>query len=577
VSVKPDRLPTTDHRPPSADHRPLTTLKGVGPKTLELLSHLNLFSLQDLLFHLPLRYEDRSQIHAIAAVKPGDHVLVEGDIHDVQVMGARQYVRCVLSDASGASIDLVFYYFSQGHYKRLSNIRGRVRCFGEIRRGFTGFLEMVHPEYAPINRIEAGSVLTLSPCLLPVYPATKGLKQMTLRKIMQQALQWLQRENSLQELLPAHLLKQFDGLSLQAALAIVHFPPHEIDPKILLQSKHPAQQRLIFEELLAHQLSFQKIRSETQKNNAIALSVVNQLTSQFVERLPFQLTRAQQRVMTEIQQDLNQKKPMLRLVQGDVGSGKTVVAAMVALQAIEAGYQVALMAPTEILSEQHFQNFMKWFGAFNISVGLLLGKQTAAEQRDMKLRLASGEIQLVVGTHALFQDDVVFKQLALLIIDEQHRFGVDQRLSLMKKGFNTGFFPHQLIMTATPIPRTLAMTAYADLDVSVIDELPPGRKPIATVLVASSRRDEVIERVRVNCEAKKQAYWVCTLIEESESLQCQAAETTAAQLREQLPTLRIGLIHGRLKSSEKNAVMDQFVKNEIDLLVATTVTCGAGQ
>ncbi len=550
---------------------PISTLKGVGPKCAELLSHLHILSVEDLLFHLPLRYEDRSKIYSIANVKPGDHVLLEGDLHDVQIVGARQYVRCTLSDDSGARIDLTFFYFTHGHQKRLSAVRGRVRCFGEIRRGFSGHLEMVHPEYAAVNQITEGSVLTLSPCLSPIYPATKGLQQITLRKLMKQALQLLQRENTLPELLPDALLKQFNFLSLTKALEFVHFPPIDADPEILLQSKHPAQQRLIFEELLAHQLSLQQLRRETQKNQAVALPIQNYLASQFIAQLPFQLTRAQQRVIGEIQQDLNLSKPMLRLVQGDVGSGKTVVSAIAALQAIEANYQVALMAPTEILSEQHFQNFSRWLSPLGISVELLLGRQTASEQRDIKSRLASGEINLVIGTHALFQDDVEFKNLALLMIDEQHRFGVHQRLSLMKKGLKKGLFPHQLIMTATPIPRTLAMTAYADLDFSVIDELPPGRKPISTTLISSARRDEVIDRVRVNCESKKQAYWVCTLIDESDVLQCQAAETTAAQLREQLPALKIGLIHGRLKSSDKNAVMEKFVAGEIDLLVATTV------
>lgn len=549
---------------------PISTLKGVGPRCAELLSHLHILSVEDLLFHLPLRYEDRSKIHAIAGVKPGDHVLVEGDIHDVQLVGARQYVRCILSDDSG-SIDLTFFYFTHGHQKRLSNMRGRVRCFGEIRRGFSGHLEMVHPEYAAVNHITQDGVLTLSPCLSPVYPATKGLQQITLRKLMKQALQLLGQENTLPELLPDTLLQQFNFLSLANALEIVHFPPIDADPEILLQSKHPAQQRLIFEELLAHQLSLQQLRRETQKNRAVALPIQNQLASEFISQLPFQLTCAQQRVVSEIQQDLNQSKPMLRLVQGDVGSGKTVVSVIAALQVIEAGYQVALMVPTEILSEQHFQNFLSRLSPLGISVELLLGRQTTSEQRDIKLRLASGEINLIIGTHALFQQDVEFKNLALLIIDEQHRFGVHQRLSLMKKGLKTGFFPHQLMMTATPIPRTLAMIAYADLDFSVIDELPPGRKPISTILISSTRRDDVIDRVRVNCESKKQAYWVCTLIDESEVLQCQAAETTVAQLREQLPTLQIGLIHGRLKSIEKNAVMEKFVAGEIDLLVATTV------
>lgn len=550
---------------------PITTLQGVGLKSAELLARLNIFSVQDLFFHLPIRYEDRSKIHALSSVKPGDHVLVEGEVSDVQMMGQRQYVRCVLCDDAGASLDLVFYNGAPWHYKRVSAIRGRIRCFGEVRRGFSGFLEIVHPQYTAAHHITSNSALAVSSRLLPIYPATKGLKQIALRKLIKQALQLLHHEKILPELLPPSLLKKFHFLSIGEALEIVHFPPSDIDPEILLQSQHPAQQRLIFEELLAHQVSLQQLRLETKKNHAIALSAQNHLCDQFISQLPFQLTRAQQRVIAEIQMNLQQSQPMLRLVQGDVGSGKTVVAAVAALQAIDAHYQAAFMVPTEILSEQHFQNFTRWFAPLGISVALLIGRQSSTEQREIKSRVASGEIQLLIGTHALFQHDVEFNNLALLMIDEQHRFGVQQRLALMKKGFKTGFFPHQLIMTATPIPRTLAMTAYADLDVSVIDELPPGRKPITTTLIAATRRQAVLERVRVNCEEKKQAYWICTLIEDSDALQCQAAETTAAQLQAQLPSLNIALIHGRLKTAEKNAVMEKFAKGEIDLLVATTV------
>ncbi|PIZ03582.1 MAG: ATP-dependent DNA helicase RecG [Gammaproteobacteria bacterium CG_4_10_14_0_8_um_filter_38_16] len=551
----------------------VTSLKGVGSKTAKLFAQVGMLTVQDLLFHLPLRYEDRTQIHAISAIKPGDRVLIEGVVQSVQVTGARGYLRCVIADATGRQVDLVFFYFTKPHEKKLSMLKGKaaIRCFGEVRHGFSGHLEMVHPEYATVDQIGAGSVLTLSPCLLPVYPTTKGLHQATWRKVMKQALDLLEKNNLLPELLPSALLSAFNFMELKQALFIIHFPPIDVDPTVLLAGKHPAQQRLIFEELIAHQLTLQQMRYVARQNKAVALPNQMHLSEPFIQQLPFQLTGAQQRVLSEISRDLMRDIPMMRLLQGDVGSGKTVVSCIAALQALEAGYQVALMAPTEILSEQHLQNCLKWLTPLGISVGLLMGRQTALEQKTIKAKLVSGEIQLIIGTHALFQADVEFKNLVLLIIDEQHRFGVHQRLALMQKALKKGYFPHQLMMTATPIPRTLAMTAYADLDCSVIDELPPGRQPISTAIIASAKRDEIVDRVRVNCESKKQAYWICTLIDESDVLQCQAAETTAKQLQVQLPSLKVGLIHGRLKSTEKNAMMLAFSQGKIDLLVATTV------
>lgn len=546
----------------------ITTLKGAGPKCAELLANLSIVTVQDLLCHLPLRYENRSRIYKLHEVTPGDRVLIEGDIESVQITGARRYLKCVLCDGS-RKINLIFYYFVQGHQKKLSKLYGKIRCFGEVRFGFSGHLEMVHPEYASIHHIAVESVLSLSPCLLPVYPATKGLQQAVLRKLMRQALQLLTQENIFPELLPDVILKKFHFFELHDALQFIHFPPINANVDDLLQGKHPAQQRLIIEELIANQLSAQQLRRDTKSHIAISIPSSPKDEKKLLAQLPFTLTDAQQRVLSEIKNDLLKTTPMLRLVQGDVGSGKTIVACFAALNAITAGYQVALMAPTEILSEQHFQNFSTWLATLNtVSIGLLLGKQTASEQKAIKLKLLSGDINLIIGTHALFQHDVEFKNLAFFIIDEQHRFGVHQRLELMKKGLKTGFFPHQLIMTATPIPRTLAMTAYADLDFSVIDALPPGRKPISTVLISSDRRDEVIERVKAH---RTQAYWICTLIQESEALQCQAAETTAHYLKEALPHVRIALIHGQLKSEEKNAVMKNFQLGETDLLVATTV------
>jgi len=553
----------------------ITQLKGIGSKLAERFAHLNILTIHDLLFHLPLRYEDRSRIHTISELKSGDRILIEGTVDSVQFVGARRYLKCVLRDATGATIDFIFYHFAQTHHKRLANARGLLRCFGEVRYGFSGHLEIVHPEYAYVNQITADGLLSLSLSLSPVYSTTKGISQITWRKVMRQALQLLQTENSLPELLPAVFLTQFNSLGLNQALQMIHFPPIDVNPLELLEGKHPAQQRLIFEELIAHQLSLQKLRLCARSNTAIGLPRANYFSAQLLQQLPFQLTNAQQRVLAEIEKDLLQPTPMLRLVQGDVGSGKTIVACFAALNAIEAGYQVALMAPTEILCEQHFKNFRLWLSPLNISVELLLGRQTLATQKNIKTRLVSSEINLIIGTHALFQSDVEFKKCALLIIDEQHRFGVHQRLALMEKGIKIGAFsnqlPHQLMMTATPIPRTLAMTAYADLDLSTIDELPPGRKPISTVLISSGKRDDIISRVRANCLSKKQAYWICTLIDESEVLQCQAAETTAHYLQDALRDLRVGLIHGRLKSDEKNAVMQAFQSGKIDLLVATTV------
>lgn len=548
----------------------ITTLKGAGAKIAERLNQLSIVTVQDLLFHLPSRYEDRSRIYSLSEVRQGDRVLVEGYIQSTHIIGARQYVKCIVRDGLH-SIDLVFYHFTKGHYKKLSTLRGRIRFFGEVRMGFSGRLEITHPEYAPVRQIASDSILSLSPCLLPVYPTTKGLTQPVLRKLVQQALQLLLQETILPELLPKHILERFNLFPLQHALQLIHFPPLDINSAELLQYKHPAQQRLIIEELIAHQVGLQQCRHTIRKNVGIALPKAPALEKKILDQLPFRLTQAQQRVIGEIQQDLMQNCPMLRLVQGDVGSGKTIVACIGALQALAAHYQVAFMAPTEILCEQHFQTFLRWLAPLNITIALLIGKQVPTEQKAIKQRLHSGEIQLVVGTHALFQQDVHFKNLALLIIDEQHRFGVQQRLALQEKGIAAGFFPHQLIMTATPIPRTLAMTAYADLDISVIDELPQGRQLISTALISSAKRDEVIERVRVNCLQRKQVYWVCTLIEESDDLQCQAAETTAQELQKRLPELRVGLVHGRLKSDEKNAVMDSFKLGHIDLLVATTV------
>ena len=546
----------------------VSQLTGVGPSSVARLSQLNIHTVQDLLFHLPFRYEDRTRVHGIASVREGDRVLVEGVVQSLEYFGRKKYLRCTIRDASHRSLDLVFYHFTASHEKRLSQLQKPLRCFGEVRVGMTGQFEISHPEYAPVSRVEDGSILALSTCLLPVYSTTKGLTQITLRKLTHQALTLLKQKNILADLLPETFRKKLSLFELHEALAWMHFPPVGVCLTDLLAAKHPAHQRLIMEELIAHQASKQVLRDQAKKQKSIPLAEVP-AKKDFLSKLPFALTGAQSRVIAEITKDLMTSSPMLRLVQGDVGSGKTVVACAAALQAIANGFQVAFMAPTEILAEQHANTISKWLP--NLSIALLTGKQTATTHRSIKSQLKSGDIQWIIGTHALFQQDVSFKNLALLIVDEQHRFGVAQRLALMEKGLQENIFPHQLMMTATPIPRTLAMTHYAELDLSVIDELPPGRQSIVTALVDANRRDSMMARVRAHCQQGKQGYWICTLVEESEVLQCQAAESTALKLQEQLPDLRVGLIHGRQKPVEKQKIMTDFANQKIDLLVATTV------
>lgn len=546
---------------------PVTALRGVGPRIAQKLERLSLRTLQDVLFHLPARYEDRTRVMPLGSLRPGSQVVVQGSVELTEVgYGRRRNLLCRLGDGTGA-LTLRFFHFSAAQQAALA--RGTtLRCYGEVRAGRSG-LEMIHPEY---QRVDGPEALAAEPHLTPVYPTTQGVHQLKLRDLTDQALQWLGRNpEGLRDWLPPALLAQFRLSSLQQAVQFVHRPPPECEVADLERGVHPAQQRLVFEELLAHHLSLRQLRARLQHHRAPRLTPEGVLQSRFLDSLPFALTSAQRRVCDEIEQDLGRDFPMLRLVQGDVGSGKTVVAAVAALRAVEAGYQAALMAPTELLAEQHLRSFRAWLQPLGIDVAWLSGKLSAAARRETLARIESGAAQLVVGTHALFQDEVAFHRLALVIVDEQHRFGVHQRLALREKGSRNGRSPHQLIMTATPIPRTLAMTAYADLDNSVIDELPPGRIPVKTVVVPDSRRADVVERVAQACGQGRQAYWVCTLIEESESLQAQAAADTAAQLAEALPDLRLGLVHGRLKPAEKEAVMKRFKAGEVDLLVATTV------
>ena len=546
-------------------HTPVTTLKGVGPGMAKKLEKINLHTLQDLLFHLPLRYEDRTRITTIRDLLPGTHTNIVGEITDNQIVNGKKRMLVVsLNDGTGI-INLRFFHFSASQKNSLS-IGSTIRCYGEINRGPRGF-EIVHPEYKPLDQDQP--LTPVEETLTPVYRTTDGLRQVSLRMLTDQALIRLTR-GQVEELLPQEYV--LESYSLAQALALIHRPPPETSVIQLEEGKHPAQLRLIKEELVAHNLSMLKLRQTIIEHQAVSLSIKEELNQDFLASLPFSPTNAQTRVVKEIRQDVLQNMPMMRLVQGDVGSGKTLVAGLAALTAIGQGYQVALMAPTEILAEQHAINFKKWFEPLNIKVGWLVGKTKVKERREALTHIASGEMQLVIGTHALFQEKVIFDKLTLIIIDEQHKFGVHQRLSLREKGAFDGNYPHQLIMTATPIPRTLAMTAYADLDTSVIDELPPGRTPITTVALPDTRRDDVIERIRQSAlNENRQIYWVCTLIEESEVLQCQAAEDTALYLQAQLGELKIGLVHGRMKPVEKQEIMARFKAGELHLLVATTV------
>ncbi len=541
---------------------PVTALRGAGPRVAARLEAIGVRSVQDLLFHLPLRYQDRTRTTPIGALRHGDEALVVAEIQLTQLRyGRRRSLVSMISDGTGRLI-LRLFHFSEAQRRGLE--RGRkLACYGEARRGPQG-IEMVHPEYRLLSEDQAPAVETH---LTPVYPTTEGLSQGMLRRLMPQALDLLSADGNLDELIPAEILQRLDFPPLREAVLHAHRPPRGSGEPANL----PARKRLAFEELLAHHLSLKQLRQKLDQKQAPILSPPGALVERFVNSLPFELTQAQRRVADEIHADLQKPHPMHRLAQGDVGSGKTVVAALAALQSAESGYQTALMAPTELLAEQHLKTFIAWFEPLGVEVAWLSGKQTGVTRRKVQESVVSGVAKMAVGTHALFQEQVSFQRLGLVIVDEQHRFGVHQRLMLRDKGARNGMHAHQLIMTATPIPRTLAMTAYADLDTSVIDALPPGRKPVDTAVVPESRRSEVVARVLDACRKGQQAYWVCTLIEDSESLQAKAAAETERNLREALPALRVALVHGRMKSAEKEAVMSEFKQGNIDLLVATTV------
>ena len=545
----------------------------------ERLQRLRIRTVQDVLFHLPSRYEDRTRVTPMGSARPGEQIVVQGEVDLAEVrFGRRRSLLVRISDGTGA-LTLRFFHFNAAQQSGFERGKG-IRCYGEVRKG-AATPEMIHPEY---RLIETGEPVVLEEHLTPVYPATEGVHQLTLRALTEQALTYLDHQDDgqtavqssgqssgLVDWLPAELVRSVKMTSLPAALHYVHRPPPGVPLDVVSAGNHPARQRLAFEELLAHHLSLRRLRLRAEHTAAPGLAGKQLLVGKFIKSLPFELTAAQQRVIGEVQQDLFRTHPMARLVQGDVGSGKTVVAACAALTAVQAGYQVALMAPTELLAEQHYRSFSDWLEPFDIKTIWHTGKSKGKARKTALQAIAGGGGAIAIGTHALFQEEVEFARLGLVIIDEQHRFGVHQRLALRDKGRQGEQRPHQLVMTATPIPRTLAMTVYADLDTSIIDELPPGRQPVKTVAVSQQRRAEVIQSVRSACAAGQQAYWVCTLIEESESLQAQAAEKTAEFLAENLPEVSIGLVHGRLKPAEKETLMAAFKAGNLDLLVATTV------
>jgi len=542
----------------------IDTLPGLGLAAQEKLKARGINCLQDLWLWLPLRYEDRTRLTAITALQAGVSAQVEGKVSAVQTtFRSRPMLKVSVDDASGATLVLRFFHFHPGQAQQF--VQGAyLRCYGNPRLGPHG-LEMVHPSY---RIFRPGFAPELEQRLDPVYPVVEGIGPITLRRIVAQALEFLPDEADL-ELLPTHWLA---GLpSLRQALLTLHHPPVETDLEALAQNRHPAQQRLALEELLAHQLSQHQQRVWRQQQHAPALCKRGLRAKWLLQSLPFALTAAQQRVFAEIRADLSRQQPMLRLVQGDVGCGKTIIAVLAALLVVDHGKQAALVAPTELLAEQHLNNLRAWLEPLNVSVAWLAGKITGKARTKVLDEIASGQAQVVIGTHALMQTSVLFHDLALTIVDEQHRFGVQQRLALRDKGTRQSYVPHQLIMTATPIPRTLAMTAYADIEISLIDQLPPGRTPVQTVVISSARRDHLIERIRLACQQGRQAYWVCTLIDENEEIIANAAHNTWQELSEQLPELQVGLIHGRMKAAEKQAAMQAFKDGQLHLLVATTV------
>jgi len=546
----------------------LRYLKGVGPKLADKLQKLGLSSQRDLLFHLPLRYEDRTFITPVGSLQPGQRCQIEAEVlhagvHFRRAGRSRRVLAAKLADNSGV-IAIRFFYFNASQQK-LFEKGNRLRCFGEVRTA-QGELEMIHPE---TELIDIDNPSALPQTLTPIYPTTEGLHQLSIKRILQQVIDKL-KTDGIAEPLPQAWLDKNDFPDFKSAMLCLHSPQNKADSDLIAYNRHPAQYRFIVEELAAHRLALLEHRRQIRRRKTPAIAPQRDMLEKLRQSLPFELTGAQRRVLDELMQDFAAGKPMIRLVQGDVGSGKTVVAALACLPVIESGYQAALMAPTEILAEQHYRNFQQWLEPLGVGVLNLMGADKGKKRSAKTDMIASGEAQVVIGTHALFQASVEFNRLGFIIFDEQHRFGVDQRLALQRKT-RAGEMAHQLIMTATPIPRTLAMSIYADLDYSQIDELPPGRKPVTTSIVSEQQRASLIQRVAGSCAEGGQVYWVCTLIEESEALQCEAAELTYEALCQQLPQLAVGLVHGRMKPAQKEAAIAAFKQGETKILVATTV------
>ncbi|GGI89625.1 ATP-dependent DNA helicase RecG [Legionella impletisoli] len=545
---------------------PCETLPGVGPTLGAKLAKCGIHTVQDLLFHLPFRYQDRTRITPIQDLRPDHWCVISGRICKTEIKyGKRMMLYCYVEDKTGVLM-LRFFHFNKQQIKHL-NESHTVRAFGEVRE-FANQFEMIHPEY---QLLKEGEQCLVEETLTPIYPSTQGLSQTRLRQLVKLALNACLQQLDQLEWMDDTLLHKQMMMPIGQAIQCLHTPPPDTSIHMLETGKHPGLKRLVFDELLAQRLSMQFARQHRRSLVAPSLAFNQDLLEQFIKLLPFSLTGAQQRVYEEIKEDLASTKPMLRLVQGDVGAGKTVVAALAALHTIANGFQVALMAPTDILSEQHHENLTRWFTQLGLSVRRLSGKMKARERKEALAALLNHECQLIIGTHALFQSGVEFAKLGLVIIDEQHRFGVEQRLALHQKGLDENHCPHQLLLTATPIPRTLAMTQFAHIDLSILNELPPGRTPIITAVLNQTKRQRVIDRLKSAIVDGKQAYWVCTLIEDSEKLQCMAATNTAETLQTLLPEVRVGLLHGRMKSSEKEATMCAFKEGEIQLLVATTV------
>jgi ATP-dependent DNA helicase RecG len=542
----------------------LTNLRGVGPALATRLARLNIEFPIDLLFLLPHRYEDRTRLMPLGALRAGNRVVIEGEIALAEIVYRRRRTLLVrITDGTG-QLTLRFFYFSRSQQESLA--RGnRVRCFGEARQGPNG-LEIIHPEYQLLGDEE---IPPLEDRLTPIYPTTEGLQQARLRSLIKQVMQHYLPEVT--DWLPADIMAEYNLPSAREAISYLHQPPKDADVASLTSGTHPCQRRLALEEMLAHHLSLRQVRERNRAEPGFPLQTAHTLRDKFLAQLSFELTADQRATLEEVESDLAGGHPMMRLIQGDVGCGKTVVAAAAALTAVASGHQVAIMAPTELLAKQHRDNFANWFRPLDINIAWLSGGLKKKSRDQAYSAIADGTANVIVGTHALFQEELSYHSLAFVIVDEQHRFGVHQRLRLMEKGQTRKTLPHQLVMTATPIPRTLTMTMYADLDTSIIRELPPGRQPIVTVALAEERRSEVIDRVRDACQQGQRAYWVCPLVEDSEAIQSQAAESTHAMLEKALPDISVGLVHGRMRSADKDQAMQSFASGKTQVLVATTV------